>query len=51
MNAVPNFDDGKLYWDPKAPANSVITPTYGFIFRVLGQAQDGSAALIGLGIK
>ena len=27
------------------------TPTYGLIFRVLGQASDGSAAVIGLGIK
>jgi immune inhibitor A len=51
LNAVPNFDDGKLYWDPKAPSNSVITPTYGLLFRVLGQATDGSAAVIGLGIK
>ncbi len=51
LNAMPNFDDGKLYWDPKAPANSVITTTYGFIFRVLGQAADNSAAVIGLGIK
>jgi immune inhibitor A len=51
LNAVPNFDDSKLYWDAKAPSNSVITPHYGLIFRVVGQASDGSAALIGLGIK
>jgi immune inhibitor A len=51
LNAVPNFDDSKLYWDAKASANSVITPHYGLIFRVVGQASDGSAAMIGLGIK
>lgn len=51
LNAVPNFDDSKSYWDWKAADNSVKTPTYGFIFRVLGQAPDGSAAVIGLGIK
>jgi immune inhibitor A len=50
-NAVPNFDDGKLYWDPKAPANSVITPNYGLLFRVVGQAADGSATVVGLGLK
>lgn len=51
LNAAPVFDDSKLYWDPKAPANSVITPNYGFLFRVLGQASDGSAVVIGLGLK
>jgi immune inhibitor A len=51
LSPVPNFDDGKLYWDPKAPANSVITPNLGLLFRVLGQSQDGSAAVIGLGFK
>jgi immune inhibitor A len=51
LNAVPNFDDSKLYWDPKAPANSAITPNFGLLFRVLGQATDGSAAVIGLGLK
>jgi immune inhibitor A len=51
LNAVPTFDDGKSYWDPRAPANSVITPTYGLMFRVLGEATDGSAATIGLGLK
>jgi immune inhibitor A len=50
-SAVPNFDDSKLYWDPKAPANSVITPNLGLLFRVLGQASDGSAVVIGLGLK
>jgi len=50
-NAVPNFDDTHSYWNQKAPAASVRTPTYGLIFRVLGRAADGSAALIGLGRK
>jgi hypothetical protein len=50
-SAVPNFDDSKLYWDAKAPSNSVITPNLGLLFRVLGQATDGSAAVIGLGLK
>jgi hypothetical protein len=51
MNAQPNFNDGYKYWDPKAPANSVMVPSYGLLFRVVGQASDGSAALIGLGRK
>jgi immune inhibitor A len=51
LSAVPNFDDGHSYWDMKAPANSVITPNLGVLFRVVGQAQDGSAAVIGLGTK
>lgn len=51
LNAVPNFDDGRSYWDAKAPAASVITPKFGLLFRVLGKANDGSAALIGLGLK
>ena len=51
LSAVPNFDDSKLYWDPKAPANSVITPNLGLLFRVVGQSEDGSAAVIGLGTK
>jgi hypothetical protein len=51
LGAVPNFDDGHSYWDPKAPAASVITPNLGLLFRVMGQAQDGSAAVIGLGTK
>jgi hypothetical protein len=28
-----------------------ITPTYGLVFRVLGEAADGSAAVLGLGTK
>ena len=51
LNAMPNFDDGHTYWSQKAPAASVITPKYGLLFRVLGWAPDGSAALVGLGIK
>ncbi len=51
LNALPNFDDSQLYWSSKAPDASVKTPTYGLIFRVAGQASDGSAAVIGLGKK
>ena len=50
-NAVPNFDDSLSYWSSKAPSASVQTMTYGFQFRVVGQAEDGSAVLIGLGAK
>ncbi len=50
-NAVPNFDDSHSYWTSKVPDASVITPRYGFVFRVLGQADDGSAALVGFGTK
>lgn len=51
LNAQPSFDDSHSYWSQAAPAASVKTPTYGLVFRVLGQATDGSAALIGLGTK
>lgn len=51
LNAVPNFDDTHSYWSRNASAASAQTPTYGFLFRVQGQAEDGSAALIGLGRK
>ncbi len=51
LNAVPNFDDSQSYWSMKAPSASVQTPTYGFVFKVIGRAEDGSAALIGLGMK
>ena len=51
LAAVPNFDDGHTYWSKNAPAASVITPKYGLLFRVIGRAADGSAALIGLGLK
>lgn len=48
---VPNFKDNFTYWSAKAPSASVITPEYGLLFRVLGQAEDKSAILIGLGNK
>ena len=51
LNAVPNFNDAQKYWLDAIPNASVITPRYGLLFRVLGQADDGSAALIGLGLK
>ena len=51
LNALPNFDDKHTYWSSNAPDASVKTPTFGLLIRVLGLAQDGSAALIGLGTK
>ncbi len=51
LNAIPNFDDSLSYWSSTAPAASVKTPTYGLLFRVLGQATDGSATIVGLGLK
>ena len=51
LNAVPNFNDSLSYWSSAASAASVKTPAYGIVFRVLGQASDGSAALVGVGVK
>jgi len=51
ISAVPNFKDNFTYWNAKAPAASVITPKYGLLFRILGQAEDKSAILLGLGNK
>jgi immune inhibitor A len=51
LNAVPNFNDTLSYWSSAASAASVKTPNYGVQFRVLGQAADGSAVLVGLGVK
>ena len=51
LNAVPNFDDTKVYWSKKAPAASVINPQYDLLFRVTGQAGDGSAAALAIGKK
>jgi immune inhibitor A len=51
LNAVPNFNDSLSYWSSTAPAASVKSPRYGIVFCVLGQASDGSAALVGLGVK
>ena len=50
-SAIPNFDDKWSYWNSKMPWHSAKTPTYGIIFRVAGQAADGSAAVIGIGRK
>ncbi|MCL4562544.1 MAG: immune inhibitor A [Chloroflexi bacterium] len=50
-NAVPNFNDAFSYWNQKVSNASVKTPSYGLLFRVLGQAADGSAALLGIGLK
>ncbi|MCI0519923.1 MAG: immune inhibitor A [Chloroflexi bacterium] len=47
--AVPNFKDNHIYWNQRTPSASVITPEYGMLFRILGQADDNSAILIGLG--
>jgi len=49
--AQPCFDDGHSYWSSKAPDNSVIVPEYGLVFRVIGIAEDGSSALVGIGLK
>lgn len=51
LQAEPRFNDSFSYWNPKAPSASVITPKYGLIFKVVGQAEDGSAALLGFGRK
>jgi immune inhibitor A len=51
LAAVPNFDDSLSYWNSVAPHASAKTPRYGLSFRVLGEAPDGSAALVGLGAK
>jgi immune inhibitor A len=51
LNALPNMDDSHTYWTNKVPDSSVKTPRYGLVFRVLGQAEDGSAAIVGLGTK
>lgn len=51
LNPVPNFDDSLTYWSSRAPTSGVITPDYGLIFRVAGEAEDGSAAVVGIGLK
>ncbi|WP_242343306.1 immune inhibitor A domain-containing protein [Anaeromyxobacter terrae] len=51
LTAVPSFDDSLTYWSRQTPAASTLLPTFGFQFRVLGEATDGSAALVGLGRK
>jgi immune inhibitor A len=51
LNAVPAFDDSHGYWSNVAPAASTMTPRYGLVLRVLGAAEDGSAALVGFGTK
>lgn len=51
LNAVPNFKDNHLYWNSQTPYASVITPEYGFLFRVLGQAEDRSATAIAFGSR
>lgn len=48
---VPTFDDGLSWWSAKAPNASVIVPQYGLTFRVMGQATDGSAAMVGFAKK
>lgn len=51
LNAVPNFKDNFTYWNTRTPAASVITPEYGLVFRIIGQAEDQSAIHIGFGNK
>jgi len=49
LNAVPSFDDSLTYWNVKTPDASSLVPRLGFTFRVLGEAADDSAALVGVG--
>lgn len=46
---MPNFNDAHTYWSEKALTSSVITPNYGLVFRILGQADDKSAISIAFG--
>jgi immune inhibitor A len=46
---MPNFNDAHSYWSEKALTSSVITPNYGLVFRILGQADDKSAISIAFG--
>lgn len=48
-SAVPNFKDNHIYWNQRAPSASVINPTNGLLFRILGQAEDKSAVLMAFG--
>jgi immune inhibitor A len=50
-SAMPAFDDSHTYWSTVAPDASTLTPRYGLVFRVLGDAADGSAAVVGFGTK
>ena len=49
LPAVPNFKDNHEYWNQRTPSASVITPEYGLLFRILGQADDKSAIEIAFG--
>lgn len=51
LNAVPNFKDNHIYWNQKIGFASVITPEYGLLFRILGQADDKSATAIAFGSR
>ena len=47
LPAVPEFNDSRAYWHSVKPDNSVIVPTYGLNFRVMGAAADGSSVVLG----
>lgn len=51
LNAVPSFDDGLRYWNQQTPDASTLLPTNGLLLRVVGQATDGSAASVAVGLK
>lgn len=51
LTAVPNFDDSLRYWNQQTPEASTFVPGFGLTLRVVGQATDGSAALVGVGRK
>jgi immune inhibitor A len=51
LAAVPSFDDSLTYWNVKTPDASTFVPRFGLVLRVLGEANDDSAALIGIGTK
>lgn len=48
---ITSFDDSRSYWNPLAPYNSAITPTYGVKMTVEGISKDGSAARINVEFK
>lgn len=37
---VPEFNDSRSYWSPKAPCSGIKVPTYGIKFKVLGSSPD-----------
>lgn len=48
LPAIPLFNDTQDYWNPSVPTNSVLTPTYGVNFKVMGVSEDGTSVRIGV---